>query len=62
MDILSISMFLNAGTKLSLFESNTVQSTYIKISIYSAVRLKWTLWDQRKVFTLSKVHFIQGSL
>ena len=24
---------------------------------YSAVRLKWTLWDQRKVFTLSKVHF-----
>ena len=24
---------------------------------YSAVRLKWTLWDQRKVFILSKVHF-----
>ena len=26
-------------------------------NMYSAVHLKWTLWDQRKVFTLSKVHF-----
>ena len=34
-----------------LLENFFIQSTY------SAVRLKWTLWDQRKVFTLSKVHF-----